>query len=369
MTLDGIVFWFGAILVTLLILGVLVLVHEFGHFATARLLKIRVLEFGIGFPPRAKVLGRDHETEYTLNWLPIGGFCKLEGEDADSDDPRAFGNASLLKQLVVLVAGVTMNVLTAVALFFLLAWLFNPMSRPTIDSVLADSPAAAIGLQPGDSVVSIDGRTYSVSLLDLGADPLADFRSDLAAHAGKPITLGIADASGHERTVTVTLRVPDAEHSGALGVGLRVSVVYPGGNPVNAAGTSISATGQALSLVFMGLGDLASQFVNNPTQAPSGIQGPVGITDTVGVVLTDYGPVLLVLLAAILSANLALVNILPFPPLDGGRIAILVAKRIAGKRGVSAVEATSYLVGFALLIGFVLWISFFDLVRLGSGGR
>ncbi len=95
MTLDGILFWVRAVPLLLLILVPLVLVHEFGHFITARLAGIRVLEFGIGFPPKAKMLGHDHETEYTLNWLPIGGFVRLEGEEAESDDPRAFSNAGL----------------------------------------------------------------------------------------------------------------------------------------------------------------------------------------------------------------------------------------------------------------------------------
>src|SRR5664279_2517344 len=114
MSLDGILFWVGGAALLLVILVPLVLIHELGHFLVARLSGIRVLEFGLGFPPRAKVIGHDHETEYTLNWLPIGGFVRLEGEEADSDDPRAFVNSSLKKQMLVLVAGVSMNVLTAV---------------------------------------------------------------------------------------------------------------------------------------------------------------------------------------------------------------------------------------------------------------
>jgi regulator of sigma E protease len=141
--LDGV----KSIVLLGLILIPLVLVHEFGHFIIARLVHIRVLEFGLGFPPRAKVIGHDHETEYTLNWLPIGGFVRLEGEETDSDDPRSFVAASLKKQLFVLLAGVTMNVLTAVILLFIVAWAFNPIVAPTIGSVSPDSPAASVGLR------------------------------------------------------------------------------------------------------------------------------------------------------------------------------------------------------------------------------
>src|ERR1035437_3566461 len=130
--IDGVLVLAQAIPLLLVILVPLVLVHEFGHFIVARLVRIRVLEFGLGFPPRAKVIGHDHETEYTLNWLPIGGFVRLEGEEENSDDPRAFTNAPLRKQLVVLAAGVAMNVITAVFLLFVVAWAFNPVTSPTM---------------------------------------------------------------------------------------------------------------------------------------------------------------------------------------------------------------------------------------------
>ena len=129
----------------LVILGVLVLAHELGHFVTARLARIRVHEFGIGFPPRAKVLGRRGETVYTLNWLPLGGFVKLEGEDGDSEDPRSFLRAPLPVRLIVLLAGVAMNVAVALALMVLLAWTPQTAYGIGFASVQPDSPAASIG--------------------------------------------------------------------------------------------------------------------------------------------------------------------------------------------------------------------------------
>src|ERR1035437_4041413 len=207
MTLDGVQFSLLSVVGLLLILVPLVLLHELGHFISARLVGIRVLEFGLGFPPRAKVLGHDHETEYTLNYLPIGGFVRLEGEETDSDDPRAFTNAPLGKQLFVLVAGVAMNLLTALFLLFIVAWAFT--------QVVAGSPAESVGLQPGDALVSIDGRTHSI--LEFGTDPTATWRQDLLDHGGQTVVLVVADQKGLQRTLSVALRVPKSGQ-GALGV-------------------------------------------------------------------------------------------------------------------------------------------------------
>jgi regulator of sigma E protease len=365
MSLDGILFWGRAIPVLLVILVALVLVHELGHFIVARLTGIRVLEFGIGFPPRAKVLGHDHETEYTLNWLPIGGFVRLEGEESDSDDPRSMGNAPLRHQLLVMVAGVFMNLVTAVLLLFAVAWIFNPMVQPTVVSIVADSPAQSAGVHAGDTMISIDGHTRS--FLDFGADPIDPWRTYLLNHAGQTVTLVLADSAGQQRTVQAHLRVPDAQHEGALGVSMGFSFAYTPGNPVDAMGTAINGTYKALGLVLVALGDVGGQIATNPTHGPSGVQGPVGIASDVGHLLSQNdAPMLLLMLAGILSANLALVNILPFPPLDGGKVAVLVVKRLFGKSGVGALEIATNVIGFGLLMAFIAWISYFDIIRAGQ---
>ena len=365
MTIDGLIFWGRAIPVLLFILIGLVLVHEFGHFVMARLTGVRVLEFGIGFPPRAKVLGHDHETEYTLNYLPIGGFVRLEGEESDSDDPRAFTNAGLLKQMVILVAGVFMNLISAVILLFAVAFIFNPMVRPTITTVTSNSPAAAAAIQPGDTLISIDGRTHS--LIDFGTDPLQSWITDLTSQKGQTVTLVVADKTGVQRSVVAHLRVPDANHPGVLGVQLGFSFAYTPGNPVDAFGASVNGTVKALGLVVAALGDVGRQLVSNPGAGPTGVQGPVGIVGDVGHVLSQNdAPMLLLLLAGVLSANLALVNVLPFPPLDGGKMAVMVVKRVFGMKGVSTLEAATYVVGFGLLLAFIAWISWFDLLRAGQ---
>src|SRR6187431_3394412 len=144
-----------------LILGTLVVIHELGHFLAARAAGVRVLEFGIGFPPRAKVMRSKGETLYTLNWLPIGGFVKLEGEDGDQQgDPRAFSSQNLPTRLWILVAGVLMNIILAFVIFAGIAWFASPFVGLKIGSVTPDSPAQAAGLQDGESIYALDGKRY-----------------------------------------------------------------------------------------------------------------------------------------------------------------------------------------------------------------
>ena len=239
------------IVLFILILGALVLVHELGHFVTARWAKVRVLEFGVGFPPRARVLrkgtapaydkGRPSPpppvlppgmepgtpeaeeflavaarleaerggTLYTLNWLPIGGFVKMEGEDGDDgSDPHSFANARLPIKMIILIAGVTMNLLLSLAIFTGIALYGEPAIGVTIGSVQPDSPARQAGIEPGDAIVAIDGNTYSV--FDRPELPIEDLR----ARAGQTVTLTIVHPDGTTEDIEVTLRVPTAPHPG-----------------------------------------------------------------------------------------------------------------------------------------------------------
>ena len=198
----------------ILILGGLVIIHELGHFVTARLAKVKVLEFGIGFPPRAKVLRSKGETLYTLNWLPIGGFVKLEGEDGnDADDPRSFAAQRYLTKMLILVAGVAMNIVLAFAIFTAIAWLASPLVGVRFFEVQPGSPAAAAGLQAGDAIVAVDGERYQFIA---GTTALTGLRD----RAGETVVLTIDDRAGARRDVAVTLR-SEAEinaEQGALGI-------------------------------------------------------------------------------------------------------------------------------------------------------
>lgn len=354
------------IVLFIFMLGALVVIHEVGHFVVARLARVRVHEFGIGFPPRARILAQGGETLYTLNWLPIGGFVRLEGEDGDSDDPRSFTRARLPVKLTVLVAGVFMNLVLAFVIFFAIAWLATPLGGITFESVQPDSPAARAGLVVGDTIVSIDGETF-----DYFAGP-EGIIGDLRAHAGETVVLGVTHAGGTTTDVSATLR-PTAELSetkGALGIaGLRFTFTgdYTQQDPLTALRLGAQRTVSAFLLIIDGLGQLVTSIVSHPTTAPP-VSGPVGIAVQVGDVFWQLGPIFTLYLAGLLSANLALVNILPFPPLDGGRIVVTLIKSVAGTRLSIQAERLTYLVGFVALFGLIIWITYFDIVRQIGGG-
>ncbi|MFH1475590.1 MAG: M50 family metallopeptidase [Chloroflexota bacterium] len=367
------------------ILGVLVVIHEVGHFVLARLFRIRVLEFGIGFPPRARVLRAKGETLYTLNWLPIGGFVRLDGEDGDSEDPRSFAVQRLSKKLVVLVAGVGMNLVLAFVIFFGIAWLATPQGGLSFAEVQAGSPAEAAGLAAGETILAIDGATFDLfPSPDAGRAAIQALRD----RAGESVTLTIRGSDGAVREAVAMLRpAAVAADKGALGVRSAQLVFtgeYRGRDVASAVGAGAAWTVAAFTLIVNGLADLIASIVANPGQAPP-VSGPVGIAAQVGEVFWQLGPIFTLYLAGLLSANLALVNILPFPPLDGGRILVLLLKAIlaAGGRLLRAgglrvngpstattlsVERLTYLVGFVFLFGFLIWITYFDIVRQVSGG-
>jgi regulator of sigma E protease len=360
--MDGPLYGVLAVVLFVVVLGTLVLVHELGHYLTAKRFDVRVLEFGIGFPPRAKVLRSKGETLVTLNWLPIGGFVRLDGEDGDAaEDPRSFAAKPLRVKLAILAAGVGMNIAVAFILFFGIALLATPVQEARIGSVDAGSPAAAVGLVSGDVLEAVNGERFDL----FGGRDITD---GLRGNAGKTVAILVRHADGSQTTVNPTLR-PESqidETHGALGVSsLTRSYEYVGHD----VGTSAGIAGGELvrwgGLIVRGLGDLVSGFIKDPT-APPPASGPVGIAVSLADILLNAGPILLLYVAGILSVNLGVVNILPFPPLDGGRMAVLIIKRAFGPRVSLRAERVTYAIGAVFLLVFVLWITGFDIARLGT---
>jgi regulator of sigma E protease len=383
------------VVLVLAILVALVVIHEFGHFVMARLAGVRVHEFGIGLPPRALTYHQGPETAYTLNWLPIGGFVRLEGEDGDqADDPRSFSHKPLKVRTIILLAGVAMNLLLAFAIFVFIAGFADPSVDIRVNGLApattsgAVAPAVAAGLRPakqiggtadapvydqsGDVITAIDGQRFAFFDAGPTGEPNAAIRY-LRAHAGQQVTLSLLHADGTTQDVTVHLNSTDVASSaplvnGATGQGVLGIVGYwyqPGPTIVHDPLTAISLGAQrtvmAAATVVNAVGGLLGN-LGSPQVA-----GPIGIVGIVGQVRTENPPIFLVYLIALLSANLAIINALPIPPMDGGRVLVGVIKRVVGPRLSMRAEAATYMVGFGLLIAFILWISYFDITRPGGG--
>lgn len=349
----------------------LVLIHEFGHFLVARRARVTVHEFGIGFPPRAKVLGTDSQgTEYTLNWLPIGGFVRLEGEEGRSADPNAFINRGLRTRLLILLAGVTMNLVLAFVVFSGIAGFADPTIGAQVLHVQPGSPAEQAGLlggqqvdttpdgipvydYSGDRIVAVDGH-YFPAIDDPSGTALTNY---MKARPSTTVTLTVQHHDGSVTDTQAMTRSADdiAAGKGALGfsVGGALGPNIQHG-PVDAIVLGARRTVEATTLIFRGISD----FVHNLGNPP--ISGPVGVVDAIGQVRGIGSPVFLVYLFGLLSANLAVVNALPFPPLDGGRVAVALIQRATGDRISVAAERLAYLTGFVLLMALLAYLTLFD---------
>ena len=356
------------------LLFILILVHELGHFVVAKRAGITVQEFGIGFPPRiASVHWRG--TRYSLNWIPLGGFVKMLGEDGDleirkmRDEGRppeeieaavagAFNHKPIWVRVVVLAAGVVMNFLLAIVMFSIFATVPQQvrLEPPVIDEVAADSPAAASGLQVGDVVVSVDGRRLEDSV------SLSEYTT---AHAGEEITLGV-ERDGERLEIHVTPRTQDEIPSGQGAIGLTwrsapdPNFVTPG--PLEAIGQGLGFTWQVASQIPSGMALAIGGLLGIVEDAPAAA-GPIGIAQETGRVLGQPVGVQLAWVG-LLSANLAVLNILPIPPLDGGRIFVVLVEAVRRRRLRAEREALIYLTGFAVLLLLIILVSIRDIGRL-----
>lgn len=327
------------------VLLLLVLAHEFGHYITARLFGVRVKEFAFGFPPRIAAI-HVGGTDYALNAIPLGGYVRMEGEDGEIHSPESFAAKARWKRAIILCAGATMNVLIVPVLLTIVALVGEPtMNGIVIQKVQNGSPAAAAGLQVNEFVLSANGQrlTNEAQLGDI-----------INASLGKPLTLTVAPAGDVQNThqVEVTPRAQVATGQGHVGIEYMARVI-PVRSPIwKAPIIGVQQTASFFGAFFDGIRQMFGT---------AGVQlsGPVGITKLTGEA-AHAGPGPLIELTALLSINLAIVNMLPFPALDGGRLAVVLLERVRGRRLDPRLEGTIHLVGFALLITLMLVISFHE---------
>lgn len=370
----------------LLFIG-LVLFHEWGHYLAARRNDIEVEEFGLGFPPRAKILGTRKGTIFSLNWLPLGGFVKLKGEHDDDTEPGTFGAATTLAKTKVMLAGVGMNLLGAFILFTIVALMGMPkildnqftVASDTkivkevdnkgvvkIDRVVDKSPAAAAGLKAEDRIVAINSTVI---------DKPEKLSEVTASNAGKAVTV-VYERAGNKQTEQVTLATKSpylgvAPYSAESGLQMRRSTWSA---PVVAVGVSKDftvATFKGLGNAISGLGStFAGLFTGNKEARQAGqeaassqVAGPLGILKVMYEISKEgFGLVLFVV--GILSLTLAIMNVLPIPALDGGRLFVMLLYRAMRKKLEQTTEERIHGIGFAALMLLFLVITIVDIRRV-----
>lgn len=346
--------------------SILVLIHELGHFIVAKKSGVWVEEFGLGLPPRifGKKIG---ETLYSINWLPIGGFVRLHGEtssDEVTDPKRAFTRKSKPKRIVITLAGIVMNMILGVVCFSALFWAFGVPATGKFDLVITDTvkdtPAYTAGVKAGDIVKKVDG-------VDVSGDENL-FKSEVDKNKGKEIVFEVKRGNNLV-DLKLTPRANPPAGQGSLGVEFESdqAVYYPPlwQRPFVVAWYGIKQTFTLSKAIIFGLGQ-AAQSVSHG-QAPKGLAGPVGIV----ALFWDFaqlGFLPLVNLVGVISVNLAIINLIPFPPLDGSRIALVIAEWITKKKLTAKMEERVYLVGFIILIGIMVLVTSREIPALIKSG-
>ena len=348
------------------LLSVLVFVHELGHFLAAIKAGVRVEEFGFGFPPRLWGVKRGH-TIYSINWIPLGGFVRIKGEAGEhAHDHDSFPAKSLPARAFIICAGVIMNVafawlLLSVGYLVGLPQIIEGQSSGRqvanaevhVYDVIKGSPAAAAGLEPGDTLVSLDGQ----HLADI--DAIIAYTS---ARGGAPIVFHLRRGQTEtDRTVTPVMM----KDTGRPGIGIALFetglVSYPW---YQAPAEGAKATGDFLKEITGALYGFFHDLVVT-RQVSQDLSGPVGIAVLTGEV-ASLGFRYVIQFAALLSLNLAVVNILPLPALDGGRLLFIVIEALRRRAMDRKIEALAHNIGFAALMLIVVFVTYRDLLKYGD---
>lgn len=339
-------------------LSVLVLIHELGHFLAARRAGVKVEEFGFGFPPRiwGKKIG---DTTYSINALPLGGFVRLYGEDEGVETKKsvAYYYKGKLARIVIVLAGVTMNVLLAILAFSIVSWhvgVAQETGKVKIIGISEGSPAAVVGLRDEDQVVDIDGQKISTT---------DEFIESVRSKVGKNITLTIS-RDQKDIKVNVTPRENPPQGQGSLGVVVSSrEVVKPplAERPLAALRGGVSQATYWGRVTVEGVASIFQKASRG--EAPEGVAGPLGIFEIVRQVRRE-GFIPLITLIGILSVNLSILNALPIPALDGGRLFFIVVETFFGRRVVPKFERVAHMVGMILLLTLLILVTIQDVGRL-----
>ena len=361
------------IILFLIVIIVLVVIHELGHFFVAKYFGVRVDEFGIGYPPRARKLFVWKDTLFSLNWLPFGGFVKIFGEESDATntvvESTSFVYQAKWKRVLIVLAGIVANILLAIVLYtasFSIGFLASPtdfpdskiLSRPEllVTDVMHSSPANKAGIVSGDIITEISSGTDTIKPTDTNA--VITF---VQSHGINPLTVNLLhNKVAVQKNITPSLGIVGGKPGIGVGLALVSSIRLPF---LQALKTAVTYTFQDFANVFTGLGAMIQSAVHGGKGTLSQVSGPVGIAQITGQAFSlGFGAFLSFM--ALISINLAVINILPFPALDGGRFILELfatnGKSRIPKRIVDFVNQA----GFVLLILLMLYVTYHDIVRL-----
>ena len=345
------------VLIFILVISVLVFVHELGHFVLAKRAGMKVEEFGFGFPPRLFGIKKG-ETSYSINWIPFGGFVKIMGEDGSQrDDPRSFAAGTLGTRAGVIVAGVVMNLLFAILLLILgngiglRVGLDDKLTAQAgakqiqIIQVDENSPAAQAGLKMFDEIV--------------GYQAILEFQSFVTSHRGQEVLINIRRAD-RSLAVKLTPRANPPPGQGALGISLALTGIVKYSWP-QAIKHGVQNAYYITRETAIGYGTVIKN-VFAKGQPGAGLSGPIGIAVVTGQA-ARLGFTYLIQLVALISINLAILNIIPFPALDGGRLLFIIIEKLKGSPIPKRVEAAVNAVGFSLLIALMVYVTTQDISK------
>jgi regulator of sigma E protease len=347
-------------------------VHEAGHFFVAKFFGIKVEEFGFGFPLTRPIFSiKKGETKYSLYPLLIGGFVKLYGEDeagsgsiklkqkkVKNDLHRAFFAKPIWQRALVICAGVFMNFVLAVAI---ISFLFSvvgvqmPGNKVTVDAVVKGAPAEKAGIRPGDIVVSIDKTSVT------SAEQLVTYAKK---HLGQKLVLKVKSQNSKVKSVEVAPRKVYPSSEGPMGIAISQNVILKKYPWYEAPFVGTKEALREIVLMVQGLATLVSQLLFHAS-VPAGVTGPVGIAQLTGIFCSNTNSCLSFI--SLISLNLAIINILPIPALDGGRLLFILIEGVFRKKVDAKIEGYAHMIGMIILLGLILLITLHDLFRILTG--
>ncbi len=348
------------IISAVVVLGVLIFVHELGHFAAAKWAGVGVQTFSLGFGPRlfGKRVG---ETDYRISAIPLGGFVKMVGENpteevTPEEEARSFSHKSVWKRMIIVAAGPLSNVALAVVAYYILAIVWGqPVLSPVVGEVIADMPAQAAGAQTGDVVKTVNGAPI---------DRWDQLREAVRLSGGKPVEL-LIDRNGQELTLRITPKTVqvqdlfgDTIEIYQIGLGASGQTFHVSYGPIESMGKALESTWNASHLIITSVGKIISGKVSRDQ-----LGGPIYIAQVAGEAARK-GLDTLLAFAAIISVNLAVLNLLPIPALDGGHLLVFLVEAIIRRPVSIAVRERIQQVGVIILLSLMVFVIWNDLNRL-----